>query len=219
MFGKNPKRPPIRGDGHNLFVQEIFTTIQGEGPYAGYPSIFIRLGGCNLACSFCDTEFESFRSVALDAILTEVLMLAGAQRPLIVITGGEPMRQPLGALCNGLLAKDFMVQIETNGTLYQPLDTRVEVICSPKAGTHGYANIRPDVLEIATALKFIISEHLPLYKDVPDIGQGDDKPIYLQPMDEQDEVQNQRNLAHAIRLAHQHNARLSVQLHKLMDVA
>ena len=44
-----------------FFIQEIFLTIQGEGPMVGIPSIFIRLGGCNLACKFCDTEFESFK--------------------------------------------------------------------------------------------------------------------------------------------------------------
>lgn len=72
MLGQNPIRPPITGDGTQLFVQSIFPTIQGEGPAAGIPSVFIRLGGCNLACSFCDTEFESFEEMALGDILSTV---------------------------------------------------------------------------------------------------------------------------------------------------
>ena len=49
MFGNNPKRGYAKGDGTSLAVQEIFPTIQGEGPYADWHSVFIRLGGCNLA--------------------------------------------------------------------------------------------------------------------------------------------------------------------------
>ncbi|CAN0594227.1 unnamed protein product, partial [Ectocarpus sp. 12 AP-2014] len=59
MFGDNPIRPPEKGDGLHLMVKQIFKTLQGEGPHVGTPSIFVRLGGCNLACDFCDTEFEN----------------------------------------------------------------------------------------------------------------------------------------------------------------
>ena len=57
MFGKNPIRKPENHDGNFLKIQEIFYTIQGEGIYSGYPAVFVRLGGCNLACKFCDTDF------------------------------------------------------------------------------------------------------------------------------------------------------------------
>jgi organic radical activating enzyme len=58
MRGNNPIRPPEQGDGMILQVKSIFATIQGEGPNVGTPAVFIRLGGCNLACEFCDTSFE-----------------------------------------------------------------------------------------------------------------------------------------------------------------
>ena len=72
MFGKNPKRPSIVSDGNSIFVQEIFPTIQGEGIFSGLPAIFIRLGGCNLACSFCDTEFENFQEMQILDILSDI---------------------------------------------------------------------------------------------------------------------------------------------------
>ena len=73
MLGDNPKRGAVKGSGQYLDIQEIFPTIQGEGPRVGTPSIFIRLGGCNLACTFCDTEFESFSNRAVDDIVTQVM--------------------------------------------------------------------------------------------------------------------------------------------------
>ena len=76
MFGKNKILKPENHDGSSLDVQEIFATFQGEGPFVGYPSVFVRLGGCNLACDFCDTEFDSFARKSLDEILAEVLQLA-----------------------------------------------------------------------------------------------------------------------------------------------
>ncbi len=119
--------------GENLDVQEIFPTLQGEGPYAGHPSIFIRLGGCNLACDFCDTEFDSYKKISLKKILAEVKKLTkNSVRKLIVITGGEPFRQPIERLCEELVKLNFLVQIETNGTLFRDLPAEVKIICSPK---------------------------------------------------------------------------------------
>ena len=65
MFGYNLKRPVIKGNGQFLSIKSIFKTLQAEGPYCGVPAIFIRLGGCNLACSFCDTEFEDYLEKSL----------------------------------------------------------------------------------------------------------------------------------------------------------
>ena len=81
MHGTNPIRPPVTGDGAMLEVQHIFPTLQGEGPYAGVPAVFIRLGGCNLACTFCDTEFESFKVMGVREIVEKVDALSVSSWP------------------------------------------------------------------------------------------------------------------------------------------
>jgi 7-carboxy-7-deazaguanine synthase len=220
MFGENPKRPPIKGDGNTLEIQEIFQTIQGEGLYAGWPSVFIRLGGCNLACDFCDTEFENYKPIALTDIISTVQSLSnkGAIN-LAVITGGEPLRQPIGKLCSLLIENGFIVQIETNGTLFQELDERVDVVCSPKNTNGTYSQIRPDLLERISAFKFIISAHDKNYSNTAEIGQSlYNVPVYIQPMDEQDPIKNTANLNLAIKLAMANGYRLSMQLHKLIGL-
>lgn len=220
MFGTNLKRPPTKGDGSVLEVQHIFPTIQGEGPYVGQPAIFIRLGGCNLACSFCDTEFESFKSRSLQDILNCVDAFNAARiYQLIVITGGEPLRQPLAKLCSALEAQGYHVQIETNGTYYQDLPDTVSIICSPKAPTGTYHAIRPDLLPKITAFKFIISEDDPGYRHVPEVGQSVyQTPVYIQPMDEQDAKQNKKNRNYAVALCQQHGYFLSLQIHKILRI-
>lgn len=222
MFGDNPIRPPVSGDGLSLEVKHIFATLQGEGPYAGMPAIFIRLGGCNLACDFCDTEFEGFSPMALREILEKAVSLSqqsGAGTNLIVITGGEPLRQNIAPLCDTLLAEGFMVQIETNGTLWRALDERVKVVCSPKVTNGSYHRLREDVLARTEAIKFIVSASHPKYRDIGEVGQGDyEIPVFIQPMDEQDEAKNRANRELAATLAMQTGARLSLQLHKILGI-
>ena len=220
MFGDNPKRPPQKGDGSVLDVQAIFPTLQGEGPYAGWPAVFIRLGGCNLACTFCDTEFESFEPKKLLEIVKEAALLARDNNiKLVVITGGEPFRQPIGQLCCQLLEGGLMVQIETNGTLYNEIDERVDVICSPKNTNGKYPQIRPDLLERISAFKFIISDSNKNYSGIAEIGQSKySVPVYVQPMDECDEAKNAKNLALATQIALTKGCVLSIQLHKLIGL-
>lgn len=225
MFGKNPIRTVEKGDGSTLQLVSIFPTLQGEGPHAGSPAIFIRLGGCNLACDFCDTEFEQFAPMALEDIVARIDAESrnetGARiRHLVVITGGEPLRQNIAPLCESLLVAGFTVQIETNGTVWRPLPEAVQVICSPKNPTGGgYGMLRPDILKRATALKFIVSEQHTNYRTVPDVGQSaTHTAVYVQPMDEYDAQQNKRNVAYATELAMHHGYRLSLQLHKLVGI-
>lgn len=218
MYGNNPLRPPVQGDGATLDLQAIFATLQGEGPYAGWPAVFIRLGGCNLACTFCDTEFEQFSPISVEDIFTQAEALAAPGQRLAVITGGEPLRQPIEALCVGLLARGFLVQVETNGTLWRPLPEGVTIICSPKNTGNGYFPLRPDILARTAALKFIISAQVAGYGDIGQVGQGADTPIYVQPMDEYDPQKNAANLHHATALALRRGYRLSLQLHKIAGI-
>jgi organic radical activating enzyme len=224
MLGNNPKRKPINGDGHYLYVQEIFSTIQGEGPRVGSPSVFIRLGGCNLACSFCDTEFEDFSSQSIDSIIDQVLELSlnnnkKRSRELIVITGGEPFRQPIELLCEKLIKLEFKVQIETNGTLFRPIHSNIEIVCSPKVVKGKYLKIRPDLISRITAFKFLVSSDIEGYKDVVDLGQKEyDIPVYVQAMDQYNIELNKKNIDLAIDLSLNNGYLLSYQLHKQLGI-
>lgn len=224
MFGNNPKLSVVKGDGRSLFVKNIFKTLQAEGPYFGTPAIFIRLGGCNLACSFCDTEFENYSEKPLEEVILEVQNLSKNSNDkqsvfLVVITGGEPLRQPIYKLCDRLLQLNYKVQIETNGILYQELPDAIDIVCSPKITNSKYHNIRQDLLPKITAFKYIISANLPGYDKVLDLGQSlYDIPVFIQAMDEYDEKLNIANKKLAVAIALENNYRLSYQIHKELDI-
>jgi organic radical activating enzyme len=218
MFGQNPKRTPLFNDGTSLEIKNIFKTIQGEGPFIGMPAIFIRLGGCNLACTFCDTDFEEFSILMIDDILQRVDELS-TNIKLVVITGGEPFRQPIELLCEKLIQLGFMVQIETNGTLYRNIHEKVCVVCSPKAGKNGYSQLPETLLPHINALKFLIADNKPEYSHVPEIGQSKHNiAVFVQPMDQNDQLLNKKNEQLAIDLSIKHGYRLSIQTHKVLGI-
>lgn len=224
MRGENPIRTPVFCDGRQLEVKNIFPTLQGEGMYAGVPSVFVRLGGCNLACSFCDTDFEDFVLTPVADIMERVDKLSRNDdkirvRKLVVITGGEPFRHNIAPLCDLLLGDGFSVQIETNGTLYRELPSEVDIVCSPKNTGKGYMPLRSDLCERVSALKFIISADNYDYNDVPEVGQNQyDIPVFVQPMDEYDAIKNTDNINRCVELAMRHGYRLSLQLHKILNI-
>jgi organic radical activating enzyme len=220
MFGKNKILKPEIGDGSSLKIVDIFATFQGEAIYSGYPAIFIRLGGCNLACKFCDTEFDDFAEFSLEEIIKKVNNINQNNfAKLAVITGGEPMRQPIVKLCQKLIENGFLVQIETNGTLYQDLPKDVKIICSPKNNQLQYSQIRADLLKKISAFKFLISASDKNYNFVPEVGQSKyNIPIYLQPMDEYNSKKNQDNQNLTIKIAQERGYRISLQMHKTLGI-
>ncbi len=134
-----------------MVITEIFKSIQGEGTRAGLPCIFVRLTGCNLRCTWCDTAYAFYGGTkhSLDEILEKVRALAGAgvgRVSLIEITGGEPLLQPeTPALAEKLLAENFTVMIETSGerfvgTLPGNVIKIVDVKC-PDSGEGGTFNL------------------------------------------------------------------------------
>lgn len=223
MFGDNPILPPKKSDGFKLDVQEIFATFQGEGIFTGFPAVFIRLGGCNLACKFCDTEFDSYQEMVLSEVIDKTLKLSDQNQKriynLIVITGGEPLRQNIIPLCEELLKLNFKVQIETNGTLFQDLPKQVDIVCSPKNVSGKYQMIRGDLLPKISAFKFLISANNKNYSDISEIGQNQNQtPVYLQPIDEYNEEKNRQNRILTIELARKYGYRLSLQTHKFWGI-
>lgn len=219
MKGTNPQRSITKGSGETLEIKEIFKTFQGEGPFVGYPAIFIRLGGCNLACNFCDTMFEDFIEMPVSSIIELVNMLAGNTHKVAVITGGEPFRQPINLLCEKLIEEGFTVQIETNGTIFHQIPDAVHIVCSPKNPNGKYAPIRPDLLARASCLKFLVSTTEKGYQEVPELGQTAFKlPVYVQPMDEEDQDKNKENARLALEIAESKGYRISLQTHKILNI-
>jgi len=100
-----------------LPVHEIFASIQGESTFAGLPCAFLRLSGCNLACSWCDTTY-ALASSAPYTVEAAVAALAAYGLPLVELTGGEPLLAPdLPALAARLIEVGLTVLVETNGSL------------------------------------------------------------------------------------------------------
>jgi 7-carboxy-7-deazaguanine synthase len=98
-------------------ITEIYRSIQGESSYAGLPCVFVRLTGCNLRCTWCDSEYTFYggEKMSLDAIEAEVLQLA--ESGLVEITGGEPLLQEkeVVPLMQRLVERGYTVLLETSG--------------------------------------------------------------------------------------------------------
>ena len=103
-------------------IAEVFFSIQGEGPTAGMPAVFVRLQGCSVGCAWCDTKYSwdprAGREVALDEVVEEAAAFPCRRS---VITGGEPLESSLFApLVEALTTRGFTLEVETSGTLAPP---------------------------------------------------------------------------------------------------
>lgn len=146
-----------------LSISEIYQSLQGEGLLSGTPSLFIRLQGCNIRCSWCDQKSSlEFKSKALKTVDELIDMARGIKH--IVITGGEPMAHSgLLSLVRALLKDGHTVQIETNGTLWQDGLENLRglyITCSPKPVVDW--KVRKEVLANLFELKFVVEDNLTL---------------------------------------------------------
>lgn len=119
-------------EGRKLPLVEDFYTIQGEGYHTGKPAYFIRLGGCDVGCKWCDAKFtwnpKTFPPIDVDVIVERASSFAAQA---IVITGGEPTLYPLEYITEELYRKGLQIFIETSGVY--PITGRFDWIClSPK---------------------------------------------------------------------------------------
>lgn len=229
MFGKNEVMHQDHGDGSSLRVVRgsPFLTIQGEGPYAGWPAVFIRLHGCNLRCIFCDTDFSgpSDPTVGVGELAAQAIALA-ANAKLFVVTGGEPLRQNILPLCTKLFGTGKRHQIETAGTLWvDNIQHLAELVVSPKTPlVHQMAE------KHAMAYKYVIDVEQqldgfipitatqpgarPARLAAPPLG----KPVYLSPMDTGNEGRNAANWHLVAKLAMKYGVMAGLQMHKFMQV-
>ncbi len=239
MFGQNQiLRAEHQLDGQTLWVQEVFGTIQGEGPFAGQAAVFVRLAGCNLKCMVCDTDFESSNwHPTLDELQAKINEVSQRDVPgatLIVLTGGEPMRQQIVPFCKRELAAGWRIQVETAGTLWISELAHVishslghlTFVCSPKTGA-----LNKEIEKRVHHFKYLIREREIDEKDgLPNMStQIEGTPlrlyraplgsvVYVQPVDEQDSEKTARNIAACVRLVKQFGYRLSLQQHKIIGV-
>jgi 7-carboxy-7-deazaguanine synthase len=157
-----------------MVITEIFKSIQGEGTRAGLPCIFVRLTGCNLRCTWCDTAyaFHGGKKMSVEEVLARVDELAGrvegmpgsqASVPLVELTGGEPLLQEeIYPLAEKLVAAEYTVMIETSGERFvgglpREVIKIVDVKC-PDSGEPDTFEIRNlEALSENDEVKFVLS--------------------------------------------------------------
>lgn len=146
-----------------LRVNEVFHSIQGESSFAGWPCVFVRLTGCNLRCTYCDTRYayEEGEDLSMPDVLLKVKAF---DCPLVEITGGEPLLQEEAPrLAEALLSHGLVVLVETNGSrdisLIDSRCTRIVDLKCPSSGqmeANDYANLGR--LGDHDELKFVLSD-------------------------------------------------------------
>jgi 7-carboxy-7-deazaguanine synthase len=147
----------------NLRVCEIFKSIQGESSFAGLPFVIVRTTGCNLRCSYCDTQYAWKEGREIE-ILDLIQLVRDFETNHVLLTGGEPLSQ-IGSfeLANRLALENFIVLVETNGTMdISPLASNVvtvmDIKCPGSQQTHmmNWDNI--SALRPTDEVKFVISD-------------------------------------------------------------
>jgi 7-carboxy-7-deazaguanine synthase len=147
-------------------ITEIYKSLQGESTYAGLPCVFVRLTGCNLRCSWCDTEYSFYggRKVAPEQVFEEVGRLS-PDGGLVEITGGEPMLQEreLIPLMQRLLDSGYKVLLETSGErdLERVPRAVVKIVDVKCPGSEEGDSFRPENIEALTPddeAKFVLSD-------------------------------------------------------------
>ncbi len=187
-------------------LAEIFYSVQGEGAWTGTPAVFVRLAGCNLACTFCDTDYALRSLASVDDIVARVRE-SGGDCPMVILTGGEPLAQTeTPALIAALRADGRRVHIESNGTIDVVLPADVWLTVSPKERLH------PAMAARADEAKLIVDGRVP--EEWLDAFPAA-TPIALQP-----EGNKPANVQLAVAAAKSRPARLrlSLQTHKFIGV-
>ena len=189
-------------------VNEIFYSIQGEGKHTGMPAIFLRLSGCSMGCPFCDTKYAFADGKGMNNL--EILVaLSAFPCKTVVITGGEPTEQDLPALMSLLKSAGYCIHLETNGANDTDVSLADFVCVSPKM------KVSQAMLKKADIIKLVIGQDTPL-SDLEKYYAYEDEEtqIYLQP-----ESNKQENIDLCVKLLKEHpSARLSVQMHKLINI-
>lgn len=196
---------------NTLKVNEVFYSFQGEGKSVGTPSVFLRLSGCNYNCNFCDTDHQQYKEWEVKPLrkhLKELLETYNCNN--LVITGGEPLLQ-YGGLKKLTNYMHCNIQMETNGSIINPVIKKIDYILSPKTN---HELIFDFYHEFPNAyFKFLVMNQ----SDIDMVKRLQDKynysrTIWLQPLFEQAE-----NITQLILDNHLKNIRISGQMHKYLN--
>lgn len=192
-------------------VVEIFNSIQGEGGNVGVPCTFIRLQGCNLHCSFCDTEWKQGYEMSISDIIVRCM------HKLIIVTGGEPTLQAeeLKRLIKVLQGYDHIVAIESNGTYPNYTELGCYVVVSPKR-ENMYGFVPAGVAE----LKYVVTDEFNADVAIPEsVRKKFARRIWLQPCDSgsSESISKMWKKCYEIAMKDE-RLRVGFQLHKLMEV-
>jgi len=192
-------------------INEIFYSLQGEGRHTGRAAVFVRFSGCNLACSFCDTDFRSYTLMTAEDILAAVSPWVSCA--FVVLTGGEPSLQVDVPLVEALHEAGFYVAMETNGT--HPVPQQVDwVTWSPKDCF--VEHVPAMALERVNEIKVVFDGKIDpeRYAHI-----ADGALLYLQPCDTGNAHRNAVIVQQCVEYIKQHpHWCLSLQTHKLIQI-
>lgn len=193
-------------------INEIFTSIQGEGKFVGYPVIFLRLAGCSMGCSFCDTKY--CQQVNQQMTAKEIINYFADKFPFfsrVVITGGEPFEQDLSDLLFLLDKNEYAIHIETNCAHDIPKEYAnvIWLTGSPKKRWEDKTVKYCDEIKVVVSTDKDINKALHLH----DVNRQ--ALLYLQP--ESNKPENIKKCVEAC-LKWPHIFHLSVQVHKMIEV-
>ena len=194
-------------------VNNIFYSLQGEGRNTGRAAVFIRFAGCNLRCSFCDTEFESYREMTEGEILAAIHDYPSR---FVVLTGGEPTLQVDEAFVDLLHQHEYEVAMESNGTRPAPANLDWLTV-SPKTFSGEWGEVRGK--RLPDELKVVFDENTDPETFLSPLTSHLSPLLYLQPCDTGDPVRNKAITQDCVNYIKQHPQwRLSLQTHKLIDI-
>ncbi|NER48006.1 MAG: 7-carboxy-7-deazaguanine synthase QueE [Symploca sp. SIO1A3] len=201
----------------NIPIHETFQqTVQGEGYWAGTPADFIRLAGCPVRCSWCDTGYSD-GGTGLPRLTKSIAeLLAQLRSPYVVITGGEPFIHPkLPELVEAIGATNRKVSIETSGAFWQEIPQWVWVTLSPKEHISPQYPVKSQMWQRANEIKLVIATGSELDFYAQHLQLKESRPVFLQP----EWTQREHTVPLVLELLNKFpRYRLSVQLHKYIGV-
>jgi len=193
-------------------IVEIFHSVQGEGAKSGIPHVFVRFGKCNLACEWCDTDFNTYEKMTVATIVERVLAFKCKN---VIYTGGEPLLNDLWPLSRELKKHDIHLSCESNGTIKVPEGLLDWICISPKDQEYPNVSIKQ---RIGDELKCVyLGQDLKMYDD---LKQGFDY-LFLQPcyIETESVEWNGKNFSMTESVVKENPEwRLSLQTHKWMQI-